>query len=136
MFKCLKNVGFDIKKVFLELECLNIGKLDNKFKFIVNFSWNFVSFFGVVNNSLFFYKKYVLDIIRMNDIFIKEVNVSLYNFDLLINFVVKNYDLYIFLNENNLEERILVVLKNIVIEVLKEIKVLLDDNIVYFDIEI
>ncbi|MCE6115249.1 MAG3720 family protein [Mycoplasmopsis agalactiae] len=136
LLKCLKNAGFDIKKVFLESECLNISKLDNKFKFIVNFSWNFVSFLGVVNNSPFFYKKYVLDITRMNDIFAKEANVSLHNFDLLINSVVKNYDLYTSLNENNLEERILVVLKNIVTEVSKEIKALLDDNIACPDIEI
>nr|WP_307934666.1 hypothetical protein [Mycoplasmopsis bovis] len=104
MHLLLNNAGFNIKKVLLESECLNINKLDNKFRLIVNFSWNFVSFLGLVNNNPFFYKKYVLDIEKINELFTKEANVSLHNLDLLINSVVKNYDLYSSLDDSHLRK--------------------------------
>ncbi|UOE63305.1 hypothetical protein MbovWib_02760 [Mycoplasmopsis bovis] len=132
----LNNAGFNIKKVLLESECLNINKLDNKFRLIVNFSWNFVSFLGLVNNNPFFYKKYVLDIEKINELFTKEANVSLHNLDLLVNSVVKNYDLYSSLDDSHLEKRILNVLENIVAEVSRELKIMLAENIIYPDIEI
>nr|WP_307926345.1 hypothetical protein [Mycoplasmopsis bovis] len=73
----------------------------------------------------FFYKKYVLDIEKINELFTKEANVSLHNLDLLINSVVKNYDLYSSLDDSHLEKRILNVLENIVAEVSRELKIML-----------
>nr|WP_307907260.1 hypothetical protein [Mycoplasmopsis bovis] len=84
----------------------------------------------------FFYKKYVLDIEKINELFTKEADVSLHNLDLLINSVVKNYDLYSSLDDSHLEKRILNVLENIIAEVSRELKIMLAENIIYPDIEI
>ncbi|MBZ4218535.1 MAG3720 family protein [Mycoplasma tauri] len=102
----IKTFNITIKHVFLKSQCLDLQKPDNKFKFTLNFSWNFINVIGQINDNTFFYDKTRIKTKAILEVLSKLTSVSNDNFSLQIDAINNNFDLLKSLDDRFIDKKI------------------------------
>ncbi|WP_029513198.1 MAG3720 family protein [Mycoplasmopsis primatum] len=131
-----KSIGYEFNQVLLKSQCLDSNLKMNKFKLTVDFSWNYVSLIGKVNNVPFFYDKHEIKIANILNQFPREIRKGDLVSNLMLSALAENYDLFDQYDNHTLEKNTLNVLKNIIKELALKIKDHLQNEIQFPDVEL
>lgn len=111
LINLLTKKGYQVKQVLLKSQCLDLTTPDNKFKMLVNFSWNKLNLLGTINKNVFFYDKHCFNQKKFMEFLSNRVDITKPEFEMKLQAISNNHELYETVSDSTEEKQIYIILK-------------------------